>query len=63
MMPFQLQTLKKKIEEIRAQSAAELEAVCNMARLQHDYRRSQLDNLLKLCDHVQTKKINVPSDV
>ena len=62
MMTLQLQILKKKIEEIRAQSAADLEAVCNMARLQHDYRLSQLDNLLKLCDHVQ-KKDNVPSDV
>ena len=61
MMTLQLQILKKKIEEIKAQSAADLEAVCNMARLQHDYRLSQLDNLLKLCDHVQ-KKDNVPSD-
>ena len=63
MTPFQLQIVKKKVEEIKAQSAAELEAVGNMARLQHDYRRSQLDNLLKLCDHVQKKDNNVPSDV
>ena len=61
MTPFQLQTLKKNFEEIRAQSTADLEAVCNIAKMQHDYRLSQLDNLLKLCDHVQ-KKDNVPSD-
>ena len=61
MTPFQLQILIKKIEEIRTQSEADLEAVCNIARMQHDYRLSQLDNLLKLCDHVQ-KKDNAPSD-
>ena len=41
MTPFQLQTLKKKIEEIRTQSTADLEAVCNVARMQHDYRLSR----------------------
>ena len=61
MTPFQLQILKKKIEEIKAQSTADLEAVCNVAKLQHDYRLSQLDNVLKLYDPVQ-KKDNVPSD-
>ena len=61
MMPFQLLILKKKIEEIKAQSTADLEAVCNIARLQHDYRVSQLERLLKLCEHVQ-KTDNVPSD-
>ena len=52
MMPFQLLILKKKIEEIKAQSTADLEAVCNIARLQHDYRVSQLENLLKLCEQM-----------
>ena len=61
MTPFQLQILNKKIEEIRAQSKADLEAVCNVAKLQHDYRLSQLQNVLKLCEHVQ-KTDNVPSD-
>ena len=61
MTPFQLQILKKKIEEIKAQSTADLEAVCNVAKLQHDYRLSQLDNVLKLYDPVQ-KKDNMPSD-
>ena len=61
MTPFQLQILKKKIEEIKAQSTADLEAVCNVAKLQHDYRLSQLEHLLKLCERVQ-KTDNVPSD-
>jgi hypothetical protein len=61
MTPFQLRIVKKKIEEIRAQSAADFEAVCNIAKLQHDYRLSQLENVLKLCEHVQ-KTDNVPSD-
>ena len=56
MTPFQLQILKKKIEEIKAQSTADLEAVCNVAKLQHDYRLSQLDNVLKLYDPVQKKR-------
>ena len=56
MTLFQLQILKKKIEEIKAQSTADLEAVCNVAKLQHDYRLSQLDNVLKLYDPVQKKR-------
>ena len=52
MTPFQLQTLKKKFEEIRAYSASDLEAVCNIAKLQHDYRLSQLERLLKLCEQI-----------
>ena len=61
MTPFQLLILKKQVEEIRTQSKADLEAVCNIARMQHDYRLSQLEKVLKLCEHVQ-KTDNVPSD-
>jgi LPS O-antigen subunit length determinant protein (WzzB/FepE family) len=61
MTPLQLQIVKKKIEEIRKQSKADLEAVCNVAKLQHDYRLTQLENALKVCEHVQ-KTDNVPSD-
>jgi len=50
MTPLQLQILKKQVEEIKAQSTADLEAVCNVAKLQHDYRLSQLERLLKLCE-------------
>jgi len=46
-----LKIIEKIIQEMQKQSAADLEAVTNMARLQHDYRQSQLDNLIKLCDH------------
>ena len=52
MTPFQFQIVKKKVEEIKAQSTADLEAICNIARLQHDYRLSQLENVLKLCEQI-----------
>ena len=61
MTPFQLQIVKKKVEEIRAYSASDFEAICNIAKLQHDYRLSQLQNVLKLCEHMR-KTDNVPSD-
>ena len=56
MMTLQLNILKRKIKEVQAQSAADIEAVTNMARLQHDYRLSQLENISKLCDHLKTQE-------
>ena len=46
-----LKIIKKRIQELQKQSAADLEQETNMARLRYDYRQSQLDNLLTLCDH------------
>ena len=46
-----LKIIKKRIQELQNQSAADLEQETNMARLRYDYRQSQLDNLLTLCDH------------
>ena len=51
MEQLDLKTIKKRIQEIQKQSAADLEQELNMARLRYDYRQSQLDNLLRLCDH------------
>ena len=51
MEQLDLETIKKRIQEMQKQSAADLEQELNMARLRYDYRQSQLDNLLRLCDH------------
>ena len=51
MEKLDLQTIKKRIQEMQKQSAADLEAVTNLARLKYDYQASQLNNLLKLCEH------------
>ena len=46
-----LKIIKQIIQEMQKLNAADLEQVTNMARLQHDYQQSQLENLAKLCDH------------
>ena len=46
-----LKTIKKRIQEMQKQTAADLEAVTSMARLRYDYQASQLEGLLRLCDH------------
>ena len=51
MERLDLKIIIKKILEMQRQSAADLEAVTNMARLRYDYQASQLDNILRLCDH------------
>ena len=51
MEQLDLKIIKKRIQDLQKQSAADLEAVTNMARLRYDYQASQLDNLLRLCDH------------
>jgi hypothetical protein len=50
MEQLDLKTIKKRIQEMQKQSAADLEEVTNMARLRHDYQASQLEGLLRLCD-------------
>ena len=45
-----IKILKKRIEEMKKQCAADLEQETNMARLRHDYHQSRLDDLVKLCD-------------
>ena len=51
MEQLDLKIIKQKIVEMQKQSAADLEAVTSMARLKYDYQASQLNNLLKLCEH------------
>ncbi len=51
MEQLDLKIIKKRIQEMQQQSAADLEAVTSMARLKYDYQASQLNNLLKLCEH------------
>ena len=51
MEQLDLKIIKKRLQDLRKQTAADLEAVTNLARLQYDYRQSQINNLLKLCEH------------
>ena len=51
MEQLDLKIIRKRIQELQKQSAADLEAVTNMARLRYDYQASQLEGLLRLCDH------------
>ena len=56
MEQLDLKIIKKRMQEMQKQSAADLEAVTNMARLRHDYQQSQLENIAKLCDHSLKKQ-------
>ena len=42
--------IKRKVLEIERQSAADLEQTIDKARMQHNYRTSQLRHIVKLCD-------------
>ena len=51
MEQLDLETIKKRIREMQKQCTADLEAATSMARLRYDYQASQLEGLLRLCDH------------
>ena len=51
MEQLDIKIIKKRIQEMQKQSTADLAAATSMARLRYDYQQSQLDNILKLCDH------------
>ena len=51
MEQLDLKIIKKRLQDLQKQTAADLEAVTSMARLKYDYQASQLNNLLTLCDH------------
>ena len=46
-----LDLIKKRIQDLQKQSAEDFEAVTDMARMRFDYQNSQLEGLLRLCDH------------
>ena len=50
MEQLDIKIIKKRIQQMQAQNATDLEAMLNMAKLRHDYQKSQLDNIIKLCD-------------
>ena len=43
-------SIKKRIQELKKQNAADLEQATSLARLRHDHHQSRLDDLVKLCD-------------
>ena len=51
MEQLDIKIIKKRIQELQKQSSADLVQETSMARLRFDYRQSQLDNLLRLCDN------------
>ena len=51
MEQLDLKIIKKKVQELQKQCTADLEAATNMAKLRYDYQQSQLEGLLRLCDH------------
>ena len=51
MEQLDLKIIKKRLQELQKQTAADLEAATSMARLRYDYQQSQLENLMRLCDH------------
>ena len=51
MESLDLKIIKKRLQELQKQTAADLEAATSMARLRYDYQQSQLENLMRLCDH------------
>ena len=51
MEQLDLKIIKKRLQDLQKQTAADLEAVTNMASLRYDYQASQLEGLLRLCDH------------
>ena len=50
MERLDLRIIKKRIQELKKQNAADLEQATSLARLRYDYHQSRLDDLVKLCD-------------
>ena len=50
MERLELKIIKKRILEMQRQSTADLEQTIDKAKMQHNYRASQLENIAKLCE-------------
>jgi len=50
-MTLALKIIKKTLQECLAQSARDLEQEINFSKMRHEYRQSQFENLIRLCDH------------
>ena len=50
MEQLTLRVIKKRILEIQRQSASDYRDLVDKARMQHDYRLSQLEFIKKLCE-------------
>ena len=50
-MTLALKIIKKTLKECIAQSARDLEQEINFSKMRHEYRQSQFESLLRLCDH------------
>ena len=43
--------IKKTLQECLAQNARDLEQEINLSKMRHEYRQSQIESLIRLCDH------------
>ena len=50
-MTLALKIIKKTLQECKAQSARDLEQEINFSKMRHEYRQSQLESLIRVCDH------------
>ena len=64
-MTLALKIIKKTLRECLAQSARDMEQEINMSKMRHEYRQSQFESLIRLCDHslkMQEKSKLEPSE-
>ena len=50
-MTLALKIIKKTLKECIAQSARDLEQEINFSKMRHEYRQSQFESLIRVCDH------------
>ena len=57
-MTLALKIIKKTLKECIAQSARDLEQEINLSKMRHEYRQSQFESLIRVCDHSLKKLEN-----
>ena len=50
-MTLAIKIIKKTLQECLAQSARDLQQEINLSKMRHEYRQSQFESLIRLCDH------------
>ena len=55
-MTLALKDIRKTLKECLAQSARDLEQEINLSKMRHEYRQSQFESLIRLCDHSLKKQ-------
>ena len=50
-MTLALKIIRKTLKECLEQSVRDLEQEINLSKMRHEYRQSQFESLIRLCDH------------